>query len=186
MKVAEHIRCYFEGHVARSMVWRQGPMETSHPNFYVLEIAPGPRSAFWNYVSVGATDFEAASATKLEFVLTTSDQSQRGLELVTMVAWYHSTEGLDLGHTMPIGEPWLQGSSCNYFLISLPYPYGPELEVMSDGNDRANVLWMLPITKAECDYKVTHGLEALERLFDSNALEYWAADRKSVVFDGTG
>jgi hypothetical protein len=45
---------------------------------------------------------------------------------------------------------------------------------------------MLPITKAELDYKMTHGLEALERLFDSSSIEYWAADRKSVVFDGIG
>jgi hypothetical protein len=46
-------------------------------------------------------------------------------------------------------------------------------------------VWLLPITGPEKDYAVTHGLEALEQLFDSNAIEYWAPDRPSVVFDGT-
>jgi hypothetical protein len=87
---------------------------------------------------------------------------------------------------MPIGEPWVNGSSCDHFLISLPYPYGPDLEIVPLGNAQARLLWMLPITKAELDYKMTHGLEALERLFDSSSIEYWAADRKSVVFDGIG
>jgi hypothetical protein len=49
----------------------------------------------------------------------------------TMVAYYHATSGdyrLDHGHTVPIGRPWIRGSSCDHLLLSLPYPWGPELE----------------------------------------------------------
>jgi suppressor of fused protein SUFU len=44
-----------------------------------------------------------------------------------------------------------------------------------------DVLWLLPITQAERDFKVAHGLEALEQRFDNSALEYWDICRKSVV-----
>jgi hypothetical protein len=39
----------------------------------------------------------------------------------------------------------------------------------------------LPITTDERDFKVTNGLEALERRFEEAALEYWDTQRASVV-----
>jgi hypothetical protein len=184
--VADHARDYFNGHDARMKVWPRGPMVRSHPGFNVLEFAPGPRSGFWNYVSVGAVEFRPPNDTKLEFLLCADRSSERAVELVTMAAWYHETNGLGLGHTLPIGEGWVPGASCDHFLISLPYPYGPELEVVPSNGERARIAWLLPITGAERDYAATHGPEALEGLFQSNSIEYWAPDRPSVVFDGTG
>jgi hypothetical protein len=40
---------------------------------------------------------------------------------------------------------------------------------------------MLPITEQERDYKVEFGIEALESLFEENEIEYWRAERDSVV-----
>ena len=167
-------------------VWPLGPMKHAHPGFHVLEFAPGPRSRLWNYVSVGALEVDAANSSKLEFLLCTDEPNERCVELVTMTAWYHSSYGLGMGHTMPIGEPWLPAASCDHFLVSRPYPYGPDLEIVPMDGDHAHVLWLLPITKEEREYKVTHGLEALEQLFESNGIEYWVLQRPSVVFDGTG
>jgi Suppressor of fused protein (SUFU) len=157
---------------------------TAHPAFRVLEIAPGLKSALWNYVSVGACDLPAPNASRLEFLLCSKEPSERAVELVTMVAWYHSTEGLGVGHTMPIGEPWMPGATCDHFLVSLPYPYGPELEIVPGQAEHGHVLWLLPITKSEREYRATYGLEALETLFDSNEIEYWLPDRASVVCEG--
>jgi hypothetical protein len=161
-------------------------MLRSHVDFHVLELAPGPRSGLWNYVSVGAVDFHAPSDARLEFLLSTDAPTERAVELVTMAAWYHSTHGLGPGHTLPIGEGWLPSASCDHFLLSLPYPHGPALEEVAMNGEQVHILWLLPITAAEQDYAATHGLDALERLFDANGIEYWAADRSSVVFDGTG
>jgi suppressor of fused protein SUFU len=75
----------------------------------------------------------------------------------------------------------MAGSSCDHLLVSLPYPFGPELEVVANAAKKTRILWLLPITKAERDYKIAYGLESLERLFDSNAIHYWAAGRASAV-----
>jgi hypothetical protein len=107
----------------------------------------------------------------------------RHVELLTMTAFYHETEGLGLGHTFPIGEPWLAGSMCDQFLVSLPYPFGPGLEVCESAGLRRLIrfLWLLPITQAEREYSREHGVEALERLFDDHAIEFWEPQRRSVV-----
>jgi len=183
--VETHVRRYFKGHDARAITWPRGRMVRSHPDFHVLELAPGPRSELWSYVSVGAVELRSPNGARLELLLATETPTERAVELVTMAAWYHSTHGLGLGHTLPIGEGWLAGATCDHFLVSRPYPYGPELEEVARNGDQVSVVWLLPITGPEKDYAVTHGLEALEQLFDSNAIEYWAPDRPSVVFDAT-
>jgi hypothetical protein len=98
-----------------------------------------------------------------------------------MSAWYHGRYGLGAGHTFPIGEPWLPGSACEFFLVSLPYPFGPKLEVCNVSDSPVQVLWLLPITAAEREFKFREGPEALEQRFDTCALEYWAPGRASVV-----
>jgi len=40
---------------------------------------------------------------------------------------------------------------------------------------------MIPITSKERDLKVSHGLEALERLFETKGLDYANAHRESVA-----
>ncbi|MEW6741856.1 MAG: suppressor of fused domain protein [Planctomycetota bacterium] len=184
--IAEHARQFFARHKSEEKTWTLGPMSRSCPGFRVLEVGPGPKSGLWNYVSLGASRLTAPNGRALEFILCTPYQTGRGVELVTMAAWYHYREGLGVGHTMPIGEPWLPGASCEYFLVSLPFPYGPELEVIpADAND-ARVLWLVPITRLERDYKMAHGMEALEALFDAKELDYWDPDRTSVVRGGAG
>jgi hypothetical protein len=66
-------------------------------------------------------------------------------------------------------------------LISLPYPWGPDFEVLRYAQSHIHILWLLPITAAERGYKAEHGQEALEVLLEKEGLEYWRVDRCSVI-----
>jgi hypothetical protein len=167
--VRQHIQQFFAGHTCVEHQWNDGPATSELPELRIAEFAPGPRTGFWVYTTLG------------EFILIAPARDQCHVELLTMAAWYHSRERLGLGHTVPIGRPWLPGSSCEHLLVSLPYPFGPELEVCCVRDCTVHVLWLLPITAAERAFKIREGLEALEQQFDERRLEYWVPDRGSVV-----
>lgn len=71
-----------------------------------------------------------------------------------MNVYYHRGGRLGLGRTVPIGEPWLPGSRCDHYLVSLPYPFGPDLQVCHIGDLHVDFLWLLPITRAGRDLLV--------------------------------
>lgn len=177
--VRQHLRRFFEGHAFTEHAWKRGPAVRELRELRIAEIAPGPKTSLWVYATVGAS--YARLDPRLEFILLAQAQNTRHVELVTMTAWYHRHEKLGLGHTFPIGEPWLPGSSCTSLLVSLPFPFGPDLENcrLPDGDVR--VLWLLPITEAERSYKNKAGVEALEQRFDAVELEYWRPNRVSAV-----
>jgi len=135
----------------------------------------------WTYASLGAADFHQGNDPRLEFVMLAAEPDMRLVELVTIVAWHHRDSCLGVGHTALLGEPWLADSACDSILLSLPYPFGPELEMHEVGETHVQILWALPITRAERDFKVKNGLDALEELFDEDAIEFWAPHRSSVV-----
>lgn len=155
-------------------------MMNEAPWFRVLRFSPGPRYNLYAFVSLGASALRDEEG-GLEFAIFSEHNSSRFVELVTMTAHYHKSHCLGVGHTVPVGEPWVQGSTCNHYLVSLPYPLGPEFEVCCTKSSHVHMLWLLPITEQERDYKVQHGLEALESLFDEKALEYWDFRRESAV-----
>lgn len=155
-------------------------MVNEAPQFFVCEVGPGPRSTLWLYATVGASELRDGPG-GLEFILACPSQCERGVELATMAARYHRRQGLGMGHTCPIGEPWLPGAACHHILVTFPYPWGPALEVVPYGDSHIHVLWLLPITAAERAYKAEHGQEALEALFEAKKLEYWKIDRDSLV-----
>jgi hypothetical protein len=182
-EVVQHYFSFFEGHKAHRCEWDRGPMPEAIPEFHVLRFEPGPRIGLWTYCSVGASSITHEDAGKLEFLIHSEREDPRLVELLTMVAYFHRSTRLGLGHTLTIGEPWLPGSSCDYFLISLPYPLGPEIEIchLEDGQDHAHVHWLLPITKAERDFKAANDVEALEQAFEEHKIEFWKIDRRSVI-----
>ncbi|MFD7450639.1 suppressor of fused domain protein [Kitasatospora sp. NPDC059827] len=107
------------------------------------------------------------------------------LESITVNAYYHCGpvhQRLDVGHTVPIGRPWLDESACDHYLVSLPYPFGPDFEVCGwGGGAHARILWLLPITEAEKDFRRESGLEALEVRFDEHAIDPVDPARASVA-----
>lgn len=177
--VRRHLVDFFAGHPHRDEVWTLGPAANELPRLRVVEFAPGPRTGLWVYASAGG--WEARPDPRLEFVLVAPAPDLRHVELVTLTAWYHGRHGLGTDHTLPIGEPWLPGSGCDHLLVSRPYPFGPDLEICNVPDGHVHVLWLLPITAAEREFKVRHGTESLEQRFDNCGLEYWRPDRPSVV-----
>ena len=177
----EHVRRFFTGRRVEASTWSAGPILDQNPHFRVLRIAPTSASDVWTYVSVGgwaATETENFST---EFILCTEAADARAVELLAMTVYYHRGGKLGLGDTLPIGEPWLPGSHCDHLLVSLPYPYGPDLQTCHVGDRHVEFLWLLPIYEAERAWKVSAGLEALESRFDEVGLKYWQATRASVV-----
>ena len=93
------------------------------------------------------------------------------VDLLAMVAFYHVTHALDHWHCMPIGAPWLPGSACDHLLVSLPYLHGPDLEKCALPEGHARILWLLPITTEEKDFRIEHGTDALEERFDEAGID---------------
>jgi len=175
-----HLSGFFAGHDVAEERFAQGPMGTVQA-FSVLRFAPGPKTTLWSYCSVCASTPGVRKEVRLEFVLLSPRRDSRIVELVTMVAYYHRTEGLGVGHTFAIGEPWLDASRCDCILTSLPYPFGPALENMRQEDHLARFLWLLPITNSERQFARDHGLEGIEARFDSARLQYWDIGRAAVV-----
>ncbi|MGW2015626.1 suppressor of fused domain protein [Streptomyces sp. NPDC001927] len=167
-----HVRRFFGGLTVRP-VDHALPDRTrgTDPRFRVLEVAPGGPNDPWTYVTAGCCRGDDRG---LEFVMTAPVSDPRFADLLAMVVSYHrdpADRPLDLGHSLPIGEPWLPGSACTHLLVSLPYLHGPDLEhcPLPDGT-AARFLWLLPVTDSEIAYRREHGTEALERLFDEAAI----------------
>jgi Suppressor of fused protein (SUFU) len=177
--VNQHLRVLFAGHDCKEHQWTLGPAAEELPRLRVVEFAPGSKSGLWVYATVGA--WEARHDPQLEFVIIAPERDLRHVELLTMAAWYHGRHGLGSGHTLPIGEPWLPGSKCEFFYVSIPYPFGPELEICNFQDSHLHFLWLLPITAAEREFKIREGIKRLEQKFEDSGLEYWDPNRASVV-----
>jgi hypothetical protein len=104
------------------------------------------------------------------------------VELLFAVAHYRRTAArLGVGDSINFGRPWVEDSSCEYGLISLPYLDGPKLEKLTIGVSEIRCLWLIPVTAAEAQFKQRHGLEALEQEFELAGFDYLNPKRRSVV-----
>ena len=166
--VESHVRVFFEGHSVEVVDYDLGPERRQvAPDLRILVVGPGPRSDTWAYVTAGCWAAMEKDGHGLEFVMTTHVRDQRFIELMAMIAYYHcGGHQLDLEHSMPIGDPWVPGSTCDHLLISLPCLHGPDLEHCAVPGGHARIVWTLPVTTAEIEFRRRHGHEALEQLFD--------------------
>lgn len=179
MQLEAHVHSFFEGRPSESVTWPYGPSKRND-HFHVLRFAPGA-DGLWVYVSVGSWAWSPDRLRSLEFIVAADHPTDRAVELIAMASFYNRDIPLGVGHTLPHGRPWLPGSKCDHLLVSLPYPWGPDLETAHVAERHVDFLWLLPITKAERDFKVLHGLEALEQRFEDAELEFWNATRESVI-----
>jgi hypothetical protein len=181
-RFTRHLRNFFAGHPIVRCDFDRGPIQRVAPGFHALSIGPGPRTEFWIYVSVGGALVTKPGRPVIEFLAVSPDESDALTERLAMTVHYHHTQTLGRGHTFPLGAPWCKGSTLDHALVSLPYPFGPELELfpLADGG-QGHLLWLLPITAEERQYKVEHGLQALETIFDTKGIRYWDAFRASAV-----
>jgi Suppressor of fused protein (SUFU) len=183
--VDAHLHAFFAGHRIESLTQETGPIGQRVPDFRVHAVAPGPRfPGLWTYITTGCWQAADQDGHGIEFVLATRRFTMRAVELLAMNAYYHAgppDQRLDIGHTVPIGEPWLPGSACDHALISSPYPWGGDLEVCDWVGGHARLLWYLPITEAERDHKRDRGLDALEQRFEDARLDFADPHRPSVA-----
>lgn len=181
----DHLQARFPGQVIDEVLGVPGPIEDLVEGFRIFRIHPRRAGGWWLYVSSGCWAATQEHGHGLEFVLTAPVDDWVNLENTTMNAYYHCgsvKSRLDVGHTVPIGRPWLGDSPCDHYLVSLPYPFGPDFEVCTWGDGaHARILWLLPITKAERDFRREQGLDALECLFEERAINPVDIGRASVV-----
>jgi hypothetical protein len=182
--VVQHLASRFPSREIALLGPADGPIHENVPNLHIIRLSPAADEEGWLYVTAGLWDAIQREGHGLEFILLAPQASDVHTETLTMVAFYHATGGeyeLDLGHTMPIGRPWLPGATCDHLLVSLPYPWGPDLEECPLSGGHARILWLLPITKAERDFKVANGLEALEQRLEAEAIIPADPQRASVI-----
>jgi hypothetical protein len=154
--------------------------EKMGPGFSVLEFCPNNERGYWAYGTCCMS--QPDDRDDLELHMLSFWQNMANVELLSFAAYYHQTSArLGLGHTVNLGRPWTQQSNCDHGLISLPYPFGPKLEVLCLSEKHIHCLWLLPITLEERDFKAKYGLDALEQRFESAKLNYLDPTRKSVV-----
>ncbi|MFE7487326.1 suppressor of fused domain protein [Kitasatospora sp. NPDC057541] len=166
--VETHVRVFFAGHSVEVVDWDLGAGSAGVlVGLRVLVVAPGPRGDSWAYVTAGCWAAVEENGHGLEFVMTAHIRDERFVELMAMLAHYHCAgHRLGLEDSMPIGEPWVPGSACDHLVISLPYLHGPDLERCPLPEGHARILWALPVTTSEIEFRRAHGHEALEQLFD--------------------
>ncbi|WBA41721.1 suppressor of fused domain protein [Hymenobacter canadensis] len=175
-----HYEAYF-GKPGRKIVWRAGPVEKLHPYFYVLEFAPSGGKSTWTYCTVGMS-LDRLSESRIELFVLSPRQDESLAELLLSCASFHRNDApLDLNHTVNIGRPWLADSCCDYAFISLPYLHGEALELFDFASVTTHCYWLIPITEAERDYKIQHGAEALEQLFEQQELDYLNPKRSCLI-----
>ncbi|MCB2409865.1 suppressor of fused domain protein [Hymenobacter lucidus] len=158
-----------------------GPREKLHPTFFVLEFPPDQVHDFWIYSTVGMS-LDREDTNLIELFIYSPQQDASLVELLTVCASYHrNVLPLNLHHTVNIGQPWLNNSTCDHAFISLPYLDGEELELLQHTEATTHCYWLIPITKSERDFKIEQGYEALEDLFEETRLDYLNPDRASLV-----
>lgn len=182
--LGDHLRGFFAGHPYEEKQWKQGPAIREIPDLRIAEVAPGPKWSTWFYSTIGAWQFGRKPG-GIELFMLSPERNDRFVELLTINAYYHRNHRLGLHHTAPLGEPLVPGSNLEYVYISLPYPFGPTLEVCDVGGEHIHFYWVFPITRAEKDLVSKSGHEALEQLFEDKKVEYWSPFRRAVVESAT-
>lgn len=179
---ADRIRVHYERQwrsTADSTHWDSGPTNELPEDFSVLTFAPSKRRC-WTYATCCMS--QQSDESRIEIHLFSPRESRDHVELLTVIAHYHRTGArLGLGHTVNFGRPWLDGSSCDHGLISLPYLDGPNLEYLEAPNGQIRFLWVIPVTSSEAQFARANGLEALERRFEEVQFNYLDPARDAVA-----
>lgn len=161
-------------------LWDKGPLQSLPYNFRVLEFGPNTLRNMWTYATCCMST--ESDPNPIELHIFSPERDEGIIEILTAIAYYHhNTNKISLNHTVNFGKPWRGQSICDYGLISLPYLDGPNLENLELKNKTVKFYWLVPVTKAEVEYKKKLGIEALEQKFDSLGLDYLNPLRKSLV-----
>lgn len=74
-----------------------------------------------------------------------------------------------------------KGSAMKHIYFTAPFLWQDKLAALDPAVKKAAFLLLIPISDAELDYKLQHGDEALETLFEENEINIYDLERSSVV-----
>lgn len=170
----------FWGKKFTELTLTDGPAAELGKHFKVLEFEPQQPDDVWCYATVGTSNPKDGG--KLELFMLSSKQDTSIVELLYSTAYLHRTgDGLGLDHTVNFGKPWQDNSKCDHAIVSPPYTEPQEFMEIMTAAGIMKFYWLLPITKAEREYKIEHGAEKLEELFEAHNMQYWDANRESLA-----
>lgn len=170
----------FWGAEMSTCAFSRGPVHQLPVDFRVLSLPPSQARFMWTYATVGMSS--VSDDVPIELHIFSPSESVDIVEMLYATAHYHRTGNrLGLGHTVNFGRAWLDGSSCDHGLVSLPYLDGPSLENFSACGWSAKCYWLVPVTASEVAYKAKMGLAALEAKFEECNFNYVDPGRPSVV-----
>jgi hypothetical protein len=164
--------------------WTPGPIPTRLPQLHIAKVAPENENEVWALATIGMSQVDTDHNHGIELVAFSPDAGAAVILNLGMLAYYHAgpeENRLGHGHTVPIGQGWVDGSPLTHVLISAPYPWGPRLEICQIGDRLIRVLWALPIHGAEQKFKETEGLEALEQRLEAASINPIDPHRPPVV-----
>jgi hypothetical protein len=165
-----------------------------HVDVYVIE--PRAERQFYTLVTGGMSDLAmnspaelGADARRVELVFYAAEAKDDYTELLRTLAHFpHDNKTwLHHGHTMPNGSPPapIFGSGpldTFYFMRSIVGQDATLPERLRWRDDPIELLWLVPITAAECQLKLEKGSDALLDVFDRvNHPFVFAGDRSSYV-----
>jgi hypothetical protein len=146
----------------------------------ILKYPPVEGRTHWTYATCGMSYTEEEEAMEC-FLYSPHEADEPLVGLLTMLVHYHQYKSrFGHGHTVDFGMPWLGDSLYDHGVMLTPYLDHEQFEYLSDDNHSIRFLWLLPITEAEREYKIRHGLDALERCFEESRLNYLDPSRESV------
>ena len=165
------------------------PTDSTMPHIDVYAMPPREGRDFWTYITGGISDetqmqSDQNAPERTEILLYMQERSDWAAELLQMIALYpfRFGEGLDVFHTIDIGEPVLKESTLESVLMT---PCDNEDEAFNSillQGERVVFLTMIFITKTERAFAIEHSSQELyELLKKSIGLIHTDLSRKSVV-----
>jgi hypothetical protein len=182
--ILDHYRRFWGRARVEEVHWTPEHMASRLPDFHIAKIRPPEPNGMWVFATIGAWRATAADDHGLEFVAVARSEAAAVLNRLAMTAYYHAgppENRLGVGHTVSIGEGWIDGSPLEALLVSLPYLWGPKLEHCQLPDRHIQVVWLIPISEAERDYVRLNGVDALEQRFEDTSFDYLDPFRPSVV-----
>ena len=181
--IHEHLARFWPNNRKEAFVWDLGPIRETLPNWQVIRVAPTRSGEPWQYVTVGASSIASNGEGGLEFILSAPEEDPIHIETLAMVSNFHADPRyrVHYGKVIDIGRPWVDDSRSTHFLVSHPYPQGPDFEYCCIGGKHVRFLWLMPITSSERKYLERNGQEALERRFEDAQINSVDPHRPSVA-----
>jgi Suppressor of fused protein (SUFU) len=85
------------------------------------------------------------------------------------------------GTVIDMGRPWIEDGEASHFLVSLPYPLGPDFEHVLVPEIHIRIFWLLPVTDAEVEFILREGVDAFKELAEEHEVLYADPRRPSLV-----